>query len=237
MWVIPLALYLVTFIIAFGRVPDWFRLVIGNLAPVMILLLIFVLISGVSPGHGHRAHAAHPDLLRGGAHVPLRTGARPPEPAVPDRVLPIMSVGGMLGGVFNSLVAPLVFVHAYEYKLVLIIACLMVPKLLDEKAEAELGVDRGAGGSCWCSISSSLRCSALRSTTSRSCRTSRSGISRTRFKLHERLRISQRHHRGGAPVRRAGDVLFLLRGPAAALRALRRGDPGADHDPKGERTT
>ena len=55
MWVVPLALYLVTFIIAFGRVPDWFRLVIGNLAPVMILLLVFVLISGVNPGHGRRA--------------------------------------------------------------------------------------------------------------------------------------------------------------------------------------
>src|SRR5207237_3089847 len=51
LWVIPLALYLVTFIIAFGRVPDWFRIVIGNLAPVMILLLVFVMISGVNPGY------------------------------------------------------------------------------------------------------------------------------------------------------------------------------------------
>ncbi len=40
-----------------------------------------------------------------------------------------MSVGGVLGGIFNSLVAPLVFPHAYEYPIVLILGCLMVPKL------------------------------------------------------------------------------------------------------------
>ena len=52
LWVGPLALYLVTFIIAFGRVPPWFRLLIGNLAPVMILLLVFLMISNVEPGTG-----------------------------------------------------------------------------------------------------------------------------------------------------------------------------------------
>jgi hypothetical protein len=52
LWVVPLALYLVTFIIAFGRTPAWSRLVIGNLAPVMILLLVFLMVSGVSPGTG-----------------------------------------------------------------------------------------------------------------------------------------------------------------------------------------
>jgi hypothetical protein len=52
LWVGPLALYLVTFIIAFGRVPPWFRILIGNLAPVMILLLIFLMISEVKPGTG-----------------------------------------------------------------------------------------------------------------------------------------------------------------------------------------
>src|SRR5262245_51972792 len=137
MWVIPLALYLVTFIIAFGRVPDWFRLVIGNLAPVMILLLIFVLISGVSPGMGIELMLHILTFFAVALMCHYELARDRPSPQYLTEFFLIMSVGGMLGGVFNSLLAPLVFVHAYEYKLVLIIACLMVPKLIDEKSEAD----------------------------------------------------------------------------------------------------
>jgi hypothetical protein len=39
-----------------------------------------------------------------------------------------MSVGGVLGGLFNALVAPLVFRSVAEYPLVLVIACLLLPR-------------------------------------------------------------------------------------------------------------
>src|SRR5262249_38450065 len=38
-----------------------------------------------------------------------------------------MSLGGVLGGLFNSLVAPLLFKTAAEYPLVLVLACLLMP--------------------------------------------------------------------------------------------------------------
>src|SRR5262249_18470383 len=38
-----------------------------------------------------------------------------------------MSLGGVLGGLFNALVAPLVFKTAAEYPLVLVLACLLMP--------------------------------------------------------------------------------------------------------------
>jgi hypothetical protein len=38
-----------------------------------------------------------------------------------------LSVGGVLGGVFNALVAPLIFSGLWEYPLVLLAACLMKP--------------------------------------------------------------------------------------------------------------
>lgn len=135
LWVIPLALYLVTFIIAFGRVPSGFRVVIGNLAPVMILLLVFVMISGVNPGVGINlllhiltffaaALMCHYELARDRPSVEYLT-----------EFFLLMSIGGVLGGIFNSLVAPLIFPDNYEYKVALIIACLMVPRLIggDEK--------------------------------------------------------------------------------------------------------
>src|SRR5205823_1260397 len=38
-----------------------------------------------------------------------------------------LSVGGVLGGVFNALVAPLLFPGVWEYPIVLVLACLLRP--------------------------------------------------------------------------------------------------------------
>jgi hypothetical protein len=138
LWVIPLALYLITFIIAFGRVPDWFRLVIGNAAPVMLLLLIFVMISDVNPGYFIKMvlHILTFFAVALMCHYELARDR--PSPEYLTKFFLLMSVGGVLGGIFNSLVAPLVFPYAYEYPLVLIISCLMVPRLLSEGSEEGL---------------------------------------------------------------------------------------------------
>jgi hypothetical protein len=139
LWVGPLALYLITFIISFGRVPSWFRILIGNLAPVMILLLVFLLISGVNPGTGlslllHLATFFAAALM---CHYELARDR--PSPKYLTTYFLIMSFGGVLGGIFNSLLAPLVFPHAYEYQLALLVACLMVPKLTGESEKDDKG--------------------------------------------------------------------------------------------------
>ncbi|HVL16032.1 MAG TPA: hypothetical protein VM529_25890, partial [Gemmata sp.] len=134
LWVGPLALYLVTFIIAFGRVPDWFRVVIGNLAPVMILLLVFVMISKVNPGMGVELLLHLLTFFAAALMCHYELARDRPHPEYLTTFFLLMSVGGVLGGIFNSLVAPLVFAHAFEYDVVLVIACLMVPKLLDDPA-------------------------------------------------------------------------------------------------------
>ncbi|MCS7270003.1 MAG: fused MFS/spermidine synthase [Gemmataceae bacterium] len=130
MWVIPLALYLLTFIIAFGRVPTWFRLVIGNLAPVLILLLVFTMVSKVVSGQMGLEMFLHIVAFFAVAlmcHYELAYD-RPSTHYLTEFYL-LMSVGGMLGGIFNAIVAPLVFTHAFEYPLVLILACLLVPPM------------------------------------------------------------------------------------------------------------
>src|SRR5437867_13367684 len=45
-----------------------------------------------------------------------------------------MSFGGVLGGLFNALVAPVVFDSIVEYPLVLVLACLLTPSLDDDPA-------------------------------------------------------------------------------------------------------
>ncbi|HZU34593.1 MAG TPA: hypothetical protein VFA18_01720, partial [Gemmataceae bacterium] len=46
-----------------------------------------------------------------------------------------MSVGGVLGGLFNALIAPVIFNGIVEYPLALVLACLLTPLLEEEKAK------------------------------------------------------------------------------------------------------
>ena len=138
LWVIPLALYLLTFIIAFARLPDWFRPLICNLSPVLTLLLVFVLVA--SPVRSQflllsihlvvyffTALLLHSELAR------LR-----PDPRHLTHYYLWMSLGGVLGGTFNALIAPVLFPQAYEYPIAIVIGCLMIPSLADPTpADAE----------------------------------------------------------------------------------------------------
>ena len=184
LWVGPLALYLVTFIIAFGRTPPWFRIVLGNLTPVMILLLVFVLISDVPITVGLKL-LMHLIVFFAAALMCHYELARDrPSPRYLTTYFLIMSLGGVLGGIFNSLVAPVIFRHAYEYPLAIIIACLMVPKLLPS-AEPE-GVPsadaaaRRSGGAAsrWRWTSSSPFWWGWRSGSCEKCRVTSSGTAR-----------------------------------------------------------
>jgi hypothetical protein len=142
LWVGPLALYLITFIIAFGRVPDWFRLVIGNLAPVLILLLIFVMISKVPLSISMELMLYMVAFFAAALMCHYELARDRPSPQYLTNFFLLMSVGGVLGGVFNSLVAPVIFPYAYEFPLILMIACLMVPRL---NQESEPSSDRAPG--------------------------------------------------------------------------------------------
>ncbi|MBP3956558.1 spermidine synthase [Gemmata sp. G18] len=133
LWVGPLALYLVTFIIAFSRVPAWFRILIGNLAPVMILLLVFLLISGVNPGVGLSLLLHLLTFFAAALMCHYELARDRPSPQHLTTYFLVMSFGGVLGGIFNSLLAPILFTDDYEYKLVLIVSCLMVPRLAAEE--------------------------------------------------------------------------------------------------------
>ncbi len=135
LWVGPLALYLITFIIAFSHIPPWFRILIGNLAPVMILLLVFLLISGVNPGVGLTLLLHLMTFFAAALMCHYELARDRPSPKFLTTYFLIMSFGGVLGGIFNSLLAPLIFAQDYEYKLVLIIACMMVPRLTASAAD------------------------------------------------------------------------------------------------------
>jgi SAM-dependent methyltransferase len=128
LWVLPLGLYLLSFVIAFAvrRKPADF---ITMLAPIIILVA-----GGLVFGRGTEnplypvtlgllllfaiAVALHGEMFR------LRPAA-----SHLTRFYLAMSVGGMLGGLFCAIVAPLVFDWAYEYPLLVLGAALLVPQI------------------------------------------------------------------------------------------------------------
>ena len=127
-WVLPLALYLISFILVFAQRPpishSWLirwlpLLILIGLFPVIsrftlslpiLLPLYLVLLLGV-------ALFCHGELAR----------SRPQIHRLTEFYLWI-SVGGVLGGIFNSLLAPLVFHSVLEFPLVLIATALLIPK-------------------------------------------------------------------------------------------------------------
>lgn len=137
LWVIPLALYLLTFIIVFWKYPTWLHRIFILALPVLILLLVFMMLSGVQPkqmwlrilwhlvGFFVAAMVCHGELA----------GSRPPVGQLTEFYL-WMSFGGVLGGLFNGIVAPLVFNTLAEYAIVMVVACLMVPPLDPDRQQA-----------------------------------------------------------------------------------------------------
>lgn len=123
-WVIPLALYLLTFIIVFSRhVHMRVQTSYTCQAFVMILVALFfirdpLMIKAVNVSL-HMAAFFFSALT---CHLAL--SHRRPTPNHLTEFYLIMSLGGVLGGIFNSLIAPFLFVIPLEYSLMLAIALL-----------------------------------------------------------------------------------------------------------------
>ncbi len=144
LWVIPLALYLLTFIFAFARTPTWYRAILSNSAPVAVLLLIFVMTAKyniLGPFQLLGLHLFAYFMLALLLHTEL--AADRPDPKYLTNYFLWISFGGVLGGLFNAIVAPLVFPQAYEYPIALALGCMLIPrgkpdpKSLDHPPSAE----------------------------------------------------------------------------------------------------
>jgi hypothetical protein len=129
LWMPPLALYLLSFIIVFAKTPAEVHKTVLFLMPLGVLVLIWFQLSG---GFSNRniALAIAWDLgvlflVSMACHGELANG-RPSTRYLTEFYL-LMSVGGVLGGMFNALVAPLVFNSLAEYQLALMLACLLLP--------------------------------------------------------------------------------------------------------------
>jgi hypothetical protein len=131
-WVLPLALYLLSFVLVFAKRPplshEWlirrlpFLILVALIPtlcktkfslPTLVPLYLLPLFAVALVCHGQLARS-RPKILR-----------------LTEFYLWI-SVGGVLGGIFNALIAPVVFSSVVEFPLILVFAALLRPPI-DEK--------------------------------------------------------------------------------------------------------
>ncbi len=128
LWVVPLALYLLTFVLVFARrkplkhawmlrVQPYLVVVLGALFFLGAANKIWVLLSLHLAAFFVTAMVCHGELAR----------TRPKASRLTEFYI-WMSVGGVLGGTFNALVAPHLFPTVIEYPLVIVVACMLRPR-------------------------------------------------------------------------------------------------------------
>jgi spermidine synthase len=128
LWVIPLALYLLTFVIAFGSPRPLMVAGLHKVLPYLVIaiaILIFLRSEIPGPG-GYTIHVVTFFACVLACH--LRLAASRPAPSHLTEFYVWLAVGGAVGGVFNVLIAPNVFNTVAEYPLVLIAAAALSMK-------------------------------------------------------------------------------------------------------------
>jgi SAM-dependent methyltransferase len=134
LWVVPLMLYLLTFILAFARRPPLRHSIMVRVLPMVLIPLVITAAPGL------------PLMLPLPLMLALHLGCffavamvchgelarrRPPTAQLTEFYF-FLSVGGVLGGAFNALLAPLIFSSVLEYPLALLAACLVKPSAPDD---------------------------------------------------------------------------------------------------------
>ncbi|MFQ5493886.1 MAG: hypothetical protein ACE5EX_00755, partial [Phycisphaerae bacterium] len=136
LWVLPLAIYLLTFILVFARsrpIPHrWMVRLLPFLLPPAVAITFLDL-----PRMGWVAIVVHLATFFVAAMVchGALSDRRPAAGRLTEFYL-CLSIGGVLGGVFNAIVAPLVFRSIVEYPLAMVLACLFLPRRNGSAPEA-----------------------------------------------------------------------------------------------------
>lgn len=126
LWILPLSLYLATFILAFADRQIISPRLAARLVPTAAVAIVaLVLAPNVYPLAMIALHLICFFIIALACHGEL--AATRPEVSRLTEFYVWISAGGALGGLFNTIVAPLIFTNTLEYPLAAISACLLLP--------------------------------------------------------------------------------------------------------------
>lgn len=124
-WTVPLAIYLVTFIVAFSSLSRMAAL-FSSMLIAPLAAIVGWLVWSETPNPMGWITAAHLALLAAGSmacHGRL-WACRPQAQRLTEFYL-FLSLGGALGGVFNTVIAPHIFVAFTEYSIAIALCCFL----------------------------------------------------------------------------------------------------------------
>lgn len=126
LWIVPLGLYLLTFVLAFSQrsiIP--YELMLKAQTVLLILVAVLVWTNLGRQWIGLSIHLLAFFVTALVCHGELAK-SRPATHHLTGFYL-LVSAGGVVGGMFNALIAPVVFHDLFEYPLMLVAACLLRP--------------------------------------------------------------------------------------------------------------
>ncbi len=133
LWIVPLAIYLLSYILAFSRWPLAVHRATCRALPLAALALAYVMLGGAA--FEPRWLVLHLGVFFVAAmacHAELAL-SRPGVERLTEFYLWV-SLGGVAGGLFSALLAPLIFTMSLEYPLTLALACCCCPPWRSERA-------------------------------------------------------------------------------------------------------
>jgi hypothetical protein len=119
LWVVPLALYLATFIVAFRQKPLVSRGILLALQPVTVAITITTMDWDAGAAWAISCLAGLAAFLATSLLCHRQLYERRPEPARLTEFYLWMSIGGSAGGIFSALIAPQIFTNLLEFPILL----------------------------------------------------------------------------------------------------------------------
>jgi hypothetical protein len=137
LWIVPLALYLLTFILVFSPEPipaRWPALVL----PGVVIPLVLVMLSGAKRPQAVLVALPLIVFFVSALVCHAQVAADRPSPSHLTEFYLWIAVGGVLGGVFNAVLAPVIFDGLLEYPLAIVMACLLAPSLAAQRTRVQI---------------------------------------------------------------------------------------------------
>src|ERR1044072_4870470 len=132
LWVVPLAIYLLTLVLAFSRRQIISLRSLTIVLPAITVLFLFIYFSRMSIEPSWMIALSLVYFFVAALACHTRIAALRPATRHLTEFYLWFSLGGVLGGIFNALLAPLIFTSIVEYPLIVLLACLVLPRASGE---------------------------------------------------------------------------------------------------------
>jgi SAM-dependent methyltransferase len=128
LWIIPLTLYLLTFVLAFSRTQWISHDLVARSLPFVLLVQVVLFPIELKRGEWLLFLLPLGCFFWTVLYCHGRLAQDRPHPQFLTEFYLWIAAGGVLGGLFNALIAPLIFDRLIEYPLAIVLACLLLPR-------------------------------------------------------------------------------------------------------------